>query len=95
MPGAGLAHGPPAKKNAGGRYHRFGRKPGIPRAMVLRLYVISSVHRAFWPPSLRDALASSQVSISVGMPGPHDFTSAGPHSSAASQTSTASPPHVS
>ena len=26
MPGAGRAHGPPAKKNAGGRYHRFGRK---------------------------------------------------------------------
>src|SRR5579872_4651982 len=25
MPGAGLAHGPPAKKNAGGRYHRFSR----------------------------------------------------------------------
>jgi hypothetical protein len=37
MPGAGLAHGPPAEKNAGGRYHRFSRTSGIPRAMALRL----------------------------------------------------------
>ena len=50
------------------------KTPGIPRAMVLRLYVISSVHRACWPPSLRDALASSQVGISVGRPGPRDLT---------------------
>src|SRR4051812_34834043 len=28
MPGAGRTHGPPAEKNAGGRYHRFSR--GIP-----------------------------------------------------------------
>ncbi|WP_316231623.1 hypothetical protein, partial [Bradyrhizobium sp. SZCCHNR1051] len=37
--------------------------------------VLFSVHRAFWPPS---SLGSSpkQLSISVGMPEPHDFTSA-------------------
>ena len=36
--GAGLSHGPPATKNAGGRYHRFGRgHPDLPCAMVLRL----------------------------------------------------------
>jgi hypothetical protein len=37
--------------------------------------VISSVHRAFWPPS---PLGSSpeQLDTSVGVPGPHDFTSA-------------------
>jgi hypothetical protein len=37
MPGAGLAHGPPATKNAGGSHHRFSRTSGIPRAMGLRL----------------------------------------------------------
>jgi len=65
-----------ACNKARGSHHRFSRTSGIPRAMVLRLYVLSSVHRAFWPPSLRDALASSQVNTSVGVPGPHDFTSA-------------------
>jgi hypothetical protein len=37
MPGEGLTHGPPAEKNAGGRYHRFSRSTGIPRALVLTL----------------------------------------------------------
>ena len=36
--GAGLSHGPPATKNAGGRYHRFGSgHPDLPCAMVLRI----------------------------------------------------------
>ena len=52
------------------------RFPGLPCAMVLRLYVISSVHRAFWPPCRDNALARDALGISVGMPGPHDFTSA-------------------
>jgi hypothetical protein len=31
MPGAGLSHGPPAEKNAGGRYHRFSQDiPAFP-----------------------------------------------------------------
>ncbi len=31
MPGAGRTHGPPATKNAGGRYHRQGRSnPAFP-----------------------------------------------------------------
>ena len=33
MPGEGLTHGPPATKNAGGRYHRCCRSTGIPCAM--------------------------------------------------------------
>src|SRR4051812_21935251 len=37
MPGEGLTHGPPAEKNAGGRYHRWCRSTGIPCAMVLTL----------------------------------------------------------
>jgi hypothetical protein len=37
MPGEGLTHGPPAEKNAGGRYHRCSRSTGIPRALVLTL----------------------------------------------------------
>jgi hypothetical protein len=58
------------------------RHPALPARWFCGLYVVSPVRRAFWPPSLRDALASSQVGISVGMPGPHDFTVASGRSSA-------------
>src|SRR5690349_10333021 len=37
MPGEGLTHGPPAERNAGGRYHRCSRSTGIPCAVALRL----------------------------------------------------------
>jgi hypothetical protein len=40
--------------------------------MVYGLYVISSVHRAFWPPCATTRKRAAQ-GISVGMPGPHDF----------------------
>ncbi len=38
-PGAGRARGPPAQKNAGGRYHRFSRdRPALPARWSSRLY---------------------------------------------------------
>jgi hypothetical protein len=69
---------------------------GIPRAMVLTLIRDLLGAPGFLATVVRVMRKHHRErSISVGMPGPHDFTSAGPHSSAASQTSTASPPHVS
>ncbi len=49
MPGEGLTHGPPAEKNAGGRYHRCCRSSGIPCAVDLRLYVLSPGTGLFAP----------------------------------------------
>src|SRR3954466_1029198 len=41
-PGACRPHGPPAEKNAGGRYHRFGSDiPALPARWFSRLYVLS------------------------------------------------------
>jgi hypothetical protein len=41
-PEARRPHGPPAEKNAGGRYHRFGRDiPALPARQLTGLYVIS------------------------------------------------------
>jgi len=58
MPGAGRPHGPPAAKNAGGRYHRFSRDiPAFPARWVYDLYALSPVRRAFWPPYRDNALA--------------------------------------
>jgi len=45
--------------------------PAFPARWRYGLYVISSVHRALWPPSRADHLRP--LGISVGMPGPHDF----------------------
>ncbi len=38
------------------------------------LYVLSSVHRAFWPPYRDDALSRIARDTSFGVSGPHDFT---------------------
>ena len=75
MPGAGLAHGPPATKKAGGSHHRFSRdipafparwcygflraRPGAPGFLATIIRVMREHHREF--------------DISVGMSGPHDF----------------------
>jgi hypothetical protein len=52
MPGDDLTHGPPAEKNAGGRYHRFGRiiRHSL-RDGVTVSFVLSSVTMAWLPPS--------------------------------------------
>jgi hypothetical protein len=75
MPGAGLAHGPPATKNAGGSHHRFSRTSGIPRAMVLTFIRVLLGAPGFLA-TVATRIISRRLSISVGMPGPHDFTSA-------------------
>jgi hypothetical protein len=36
-------------------------------------FVLSSVHRAFWPPCRDNALARVALDTSVGVSGPHDF----------------------
>jgi hypothetical protein len=45
--------------------------PAFPARWHYGLYVVSSVRRAFWPPSRADH--HRPLGISVGMPGPHDF----------------------
>ena len=95
MPGEGFAHGPPATKNAGGRYHRFSRTSGIPRAMGYGLYVLCLVRRASWPPSPRSSSAPRNLISASGYQ--HHTTSpstSGPARPAKPSASTASPPHV-
>src|SRR5689334_3811114 len=46
-------------------------QPTFPAQWFYGLYVISSVRRAFWPPSPRASLA--RLDPSVGGSGPHDF----------------------
>src|SRR4051794_15006805 len=74
--GAGLSHGPPATKNAGGRYHRYGRgHPDPPCAMVLRFIRALPGDRLSCPRRLRRcASIIAELGISSGMPEPHDFT---------------------
>src|SRR5947209_4880483 len=50
-------------------------QPAFPARRFYAYIVISSVHRAFWPPSPPGS-APGQLDTSVGVPGPHDFTSA-------------------
>src|SRR5262249_43835421 len=46
-------------------------QPAFPAQWVYGLYVISSVHRACWPPSPR--VRRTRLDPSVGGSGPHDF----------------------
>jgi hypothetical protein len=75
-PGARRPHGPRANKmhGVGTTGSAETSRPSL-RDGFNAYIALSSVHRAFWPPS---SLGSSpkQLGISVGMPGPHDFTSA-------------------
>ena len=77
MPGEGLTHGPPAEKNAGGRYHRCCRSTGIPCAVVLTL--IRSLPGA--PGCLATMIRAARQrrrerNTSIGVSGRCDFTSA-------------------
>jgi len=73
MPGAGLAHGPPAKKmQAAGTTGSAETARHSPRDGWNGCFAFSPVLRAFWPP-LRMML-THQRGISVGMPGPRDLT---------------------
>src|SRR5690348_17963662 len=48
------------------------RQPAFPAQWFYGLYVISSVRRAFWPPSLSRNVPR-ELDPSVGGSGPHDF----------------------
>ena len=76
-------------------HRRFADSPGIPRAMVLTAYfVISSVSRAFLPPSqvtMRSII--DRLDISVGISGPHDFAVRANRRGARSSSTPTRPPH--
>jgi hypothetical protein len=82
MPDAGRTHGPPAKKMQAAGTTGSAETTGIPRATVLTLISCSPRctglvgHRC-----PRDAKHHHGRDTSVGVSGPHDFTSAGPRSS--------------
>jgi hypothetical protein len=70
-PGVGLAHGPPATKNAGGRNHRFGQTTRPSLRDSVTAYTSSPRGPAFLPPFA--TTLTRCAGISTGMPGPHDF----------------------
>src|SRR3954453_5919194 len=75
-PGACRPHGPPAEKNAGGRYHRFGSDiPALPARWFSRLYVLSLGTGCLAPIASVTHEHHRRLGLSVGRPGPHDFTS--------------------
>jgi hypothetical protein len=56
MPGAGLAHGPPATRNAGGSHHRFSHNVRHSlRDGVTAYTALSRVNGLFCHPHPRDA----------------------------------------
>jgi hypothetical protein len=77
MPDAGRTHGPPAAKKSRRQSPQVQPNTGIPRAMVLTL-----IRALLGAPGFLATVISAmrkhrrQLGISVGMPGPHDFTSA-------------------
>ena len=75
MPGAGLAHGPPAKKMlAAGTTGSAETSRHSPRVGWNGCFAISPVRRACWPPCATTRLRALPQGISVGMPGPRDLT---------------------
>jgi hypothetical protein len=84
MPGDDLTHGPPATKKAGGSHHRFGRINRHSLRDGLRLISRSPRGPGFLAPvaSVMPACRTLQgrhrhhrrLDLSVGRPGPRDFT---------------------
>ncbi len=73
MPGDDLTHGPPATKKAGGSHHRFGRINRHSLREGLRLISRSPRGPGFLAPVAPEKLASQELDLSVGRPGPRDF----------------------
>jgi hypothetical protein len=73
MPGDDLTHGPPATKKAGGSHHRFGRINRHSLRDGLRLISRSPRGPGFLAPVIPEKLASQELDLSVGRPGPRDF----------------------
>ncbi len=77
MPGAGRTHGPPAEKNAGGRYHRFSRDiPAFPARWFSGLYVLSPGTGCLAPVTRATRERCRELGLSTGRPGPYDFAGA-------------------
>ena len=74
MPGEGLTHGPPATKKQAAVTTGSADHPAFPARWFYGCFVLSPVHRAFWPPYRDNTLARVALGISVGMPRPHDLT---------------------
>ena len=75
MPDAGRTREPCAQKAAHfahARNHRFSQNTGIPCAMGYGLYAVSSVRRAFCPPSPA-RLVTCELDPSIGGSGQRDF----------------------
>jgi hypothetical protein len=102
MPGAGLSHGPPAEKNAGGRYHRFSQDiPAFPAQWLYGLLRVLPGAPGFLATVTRDAKHHHERNTSVGVSGPRDltvrialFVGARPSPHCSIDTPTASPPNV-
>src|ERR1700754_2596149 len=68
-------HGPRAKENARGGYHRYGLiHPAFPARWCYGLYELSPGTGVFAPVTSRDAQHLEKLGLSTGRPGPHDFT---------------------
>jgi hypothetical protein len=76
MPGEGLTHGPRAIKKHGEGTTGSAGSSGIPRAMVLTLIARSPWGPGLIAPIARSVRHASELSLSVGRPGPHAFASA-------------------
>ena len=76
MPDAGRTRGPCVQRKCAlcARKQRQGSRdnPAFPAQWFDGLYVISSVRRAVWPPSL-SRTSCEKLDPSVGGSGPHDF----------------------
>jgi hypothetical protein len=73
MPGAGLAHGPPADKKQAAVTTGSAEHPAFPARWAYGLYVISP-GTGLIAPVAHKTRHIFELGISTGMPGPHDFT---------------------
>jgi len=76
MPGAGRPHGPPAEKDAGGRYHRFSRDiPAFPARWLERLLrVLPGAPGFLATVACATRERRRKRDTSVGVSGPRDLT---------------------
>jgi hypothetical protein len=73
MPGDDLTHGPPAIKKQAGSHHRFSQINRHSLRDGLRLISRSPRGPGFLAPVMPEKLASQELDLSVGRPGPRDF----------------------
>ena len=84
MPGEGLTHGPPANKmQAAGTTGAAEKRPAFPARWSSRLYAVSLVRRACWPPSPREAKLRREL---IPASGYQDAATSRPHISVRPRT---------